>query len=174
MTDDQLKFGLLILGGLLSVYGAGLSTFNFWQARRKEQRRAQFFFEHENRIDDNSSCNPLLLVVRLVNIGERPFLVRSIELFCRDSFFDGIDEYTPQQGFVEGENSPFPIEVTQAHQARASFLYTDMQWALRKIGEKGRVTVFAQARLSTGELLKSELQLFDIEACLYPNAVTFD
>lgn len=174
MESETLKQIFVWVGGLVSVYGATLSTFNFWQARKKELRRATFFFEHESRVSGDFSGDPKLLVVRLVNMGERPVVIRGIDLYCRDSFFNGVDEYTPQGGLVEGENSSFPIEVNEAHQARASFLYTDIQWALRHIGEKGRVTIHAQAHLSTGEFLKSKLQIFDIEACRFPNAPGFE
>ena len=159
MDSETGKQLLVWLGGIISLYGAVLSTFNFIQARKKEKRRANFFFEHENRVSDDFEGNKFLLVVRLVNVGERPIVIRGIELYCRDSFFTGIDEYTDQHGFVEGENSAFPIEVSQAREAKASFLYTDIQWALKPIGEKGRTAVFAQARLSTGEVLKSDTEI---------------
>ena len=168
----QITFWLAVSGAIVSLYGAALSTFNYFHARKKDIRQLNIKLGWTMRVqvpDGKNTPVPNLsaLVVSVVNMGLRPIQLSDIALFHHSEQIDSHSEGTGSR--PDWENTKLPVKLGEGEEAKFFFFSHWASQMLRPKHKNSLVPLAVIATLSTGEKFRSRVELFDVESGMFPH-----
>lgn len=142
---------------LIALYGAVLSSFNFWQARRKENRILKMSISTMIATFSSGDLGESFAKIEAVNFGQRTITVTNLalELPSKQRLFS-----RKGSSIVGMPDTPLPIALADGHIAYLLIPYKDIASSLLNHGIK-KTTLKPLAIASTGEIYRGEPWKFD-------------
>ncbi|MFI0847767.1 hypothetical protein [Mesorhizobium sp. IMUNJ 23232] len=126
---------------VLAVWGAALSTFNWWSARSKESRRIKVWLTTKIPTYTSGEMGHPFVCVEAVNVGHRPVKIDylAVELPDGRTLLPMFHNELPGM-----PNTKLPVTLGDGESAILAFPYSEVGHGLRQIGvERTRIRPLA-------------------------------
>lgn len=150
MTKFEIWRDVLLL--MLGLFGAGLSLFNYIDARRRDQRSVKVTMSSAIPAFDNGVLGATFIRISVTNTGVRPINIVSLGLQLKN----GSRLASLAMDQMPGVNdSRFPVTLVDGEQASVFMMYRDIGLAVSDRGITG-VEVIPVAEDSTGAFYRGK------------------
>jgi hypothetical protein len=137
----------------LALYGAALSTFNLWQARKRDSRQVKVSMSTIMLTYTNGSVGRPHVQVEAVNVGHRPVSVTMITL----ERFDGTRIFNTAPSHDVGlANTRLPVSLSDGERAIWLMSYYDLGDCLLRHGSGSKENVTPICEDSTGQVYRGK------------------
>ncbi|WP_322887000.1 hypothetical protein U8C36_12200 [Sinorhizobium medicae] len=149
MTTFEIVRDAVLLA--ISVFGAGLSVFNYWEAKQKDRRQIKVVMSTIAPVY-GSSIGPAHAKIEATNIGYRDVTVSSLYI----ELSNGTTLANLDFGFPGLADTHLPMRLTDGETAHRSYSYAGIGEALLSSGRTSKQKIFPVCVDSSGGIYKGE------------------
>lgn len=133
----------------VAVFGAGLSIFNYWEAKQKDRRRIRVTMSTVTPVY-GQSLGPTYAKLEATNVGHRDVTVSSLYI----ELSNGSTLANFDNGFQGFPDTTLPIRLTDGESAYRTYSYSGIGEALISSGRKTKQKLVPVCVDSSGETHK--------------------
>jgi hypothetical protein len=137
-----------------AIYGAALSSLNWWNARKKDRRAVLVTMDTAMPTYPDGSLGPPFARIQVVNTGHRVIRVESLSIEIPGSNRRIVP--TAFNNFVGMPDTPLPVSLEDGETAHLMMSYDDVANGLEHAGLDGEIGLVPLCRDSVGGSYRGE------------------